>query len=119
LGSKIEKIVLIPGEPFLHSVNPGIVIKYSTGDICIDNPNLRYSTYIFLTCDKSGIYYPPKFIGKINNNCTFFFEWETRNGCPSCLKKNLNPVQVKLNMIIYNFRTLASTTQKKSDMKRI
>jgi len=94
LGSKIEKIIIIPGEPFLHTVNPGIVIKYSTGDICIDNPNLRYSTYIFLTCDKSGIYYPPKFIGNLNNNCTFVFEWETRNGCPICLKKNLNPVQV-------------------------
>jgi hypothetical protein len=101
LGSKIDKITLIPAAPFLNSVNPGISIKYSNGDICLSNPNLRYSSYIFLTCDKSGIYYPPKYIGKLNHNCTFVFEWETRSGCPSCLRKNLNPVPVKNYFFIY------------------
>ena len=102
IGSKIEKITLIPGTPYFNYISPGISIKYSNGDTCLSNPNLKYSFNIFLTCDKSGIYYPPKYIGKLNHNCTFVFEWESRNGCPSCLRNNLTPVPVILNFL-FNF----------------
>lgn len=94
IGSQIDKIILIPGAPYFNNLNPGLAIKYSNGDVCMSNPNLRYSSYIFITCDKSGIYYPPKYIGKLDNNCTYVFEWESLNGCPSCLRKNLEPVAV-------------------------
>lgn len=96
LGSKISKIILSSGSPAIENTYPGFLIKYSDGDQCLSNPEISYTSYIFVICNKNANYNTPKLISKLNNNCTFIFEWENKFGCPSCLKENIESVKVNI-----------------------
>jgi hypothetical protein len=94
MGSRIEYVKLI------KNFTSGIIVKYTDGDVCQEDPTKRYSSYLIITCDKRKKYSNsnslPFILKKIKtNDCTKVFNWRTKYGCRSCLKKEVSPVKVK------------------------
>jgi hypothetical protein len=80
MGSNIQKV-------FISRVlgNEGLVLNYTNGDVCLIDDSQRYSTVLFITCDKGAAHKSPKYLGTVNN-CTHVFELLSQHGCPSCVK---------------------------------
>lgn len=119
LGTKLDKVLLIPGIPYTHNISYGIMLNYKNGDICLDDPSKNYTSYLFISCAKFGYYTSPKYLGKVNNNCTYIFEWENRYGCPVCLRKNTTEYPVNYFLNCFKLRWPVSMECRKSDMKKI
>lgn len=91
IGSKIESIKIIPQYKTLYKADQsGIMIKYSQGDICEEDPSQYYQTYLFLYCNNQLYYGLPTF--KIKKNCTYIFEYSLRNACPICIRSSTENV---------------------------
>lgn len=91
IGSYLEEISIIPKYNDLYLLNqPGVMLKYTQGDICEENPEKHYETYIFIYCDNQNYIGTSRF--KSKKNCSYIFEYTFRNGCPLCLKSNSQQV---------------------------
>ena len=87
LGSIIEYIKIINSQRDI-----GLIIKYSNGDKCFNDIN--YSSIIFLRCKNNKYFIDlPKIINY--SNCTYYFEMNSRAGCPLCLKSQTWTVESK------------------------
>jgi hypothetical protein len=90
-GSSIERV-------YISRVlgNEGLVVNYTNGDICLSDHSQRYSTVLFIICDKGVSHKTPKYLGTLNNNnCTHVFELLSQHGCPSCVKNETYTNYVK------------------------
>lgn len=92
LGKEIKYIKMVNTE-----ANKGVIINYNNGDICEEDLARTYSTVLFLNCTKSQNelmnYHSPRFISK--SNCTYYFEWASREGCPICLESEVDTVKLR------------------------
>ncbi len=46
-GKKIDFVKIVEGTD-----KKGLLIKYTDGDVCVENPKIRYNTYLFIKCNK-------------------------------------------------------------------
>ena len=91
IGNKIENIKILD-----ENKSKGIIIKYTSGDICPENKEKKIESYLFLKCEKNNIdnhffvFQKPIFIK--NNNCSFYFEWKIESICPICLSNEVKTI---------------------------
>lgn len=91
IGSKIEAIKIIPQYKKLYKVDQyGIMIKYTEGDICEEDPTQYYQTYLFLYCNNQLYFGFPTY--KLQKKCTYIFEYSLRNACPICIRSSTENV---------------------------
>ena len=87
IGSYLEEIKIIPKYKDLLLFNqPGVMIKYTKGDTCEENPSKNYETYIFIYCDTQNYVGSARL--KSKKECAYIFEYTFRNACPLCIKSN-------------------------------
>ena len=100
IGSYIEYIKFLPmlvNKDYKLGKTTGYYIKYSQGDLCLSDPSRNYTSYLFNICDKYTNNNYPMYKFKMNNNCTFVFEWKSKYGCKSC---NLD--ETEKNYVIFS-----------------
>ena len=86
IATRISKVNLLTDKK-------GIVIEYKEGDICLNDLNRKYKTYLHLKCNKYEIS-TPKLINVFDNQCTFIFEWASPFICKNCITSELNKLEV-------------------------
>jgi hypothetical protein len=98
IGSRISSVKIVP---LTEEVNQqGVLINYSHGDNCPEFVGERYQTNLFLKCAANYTSAStPKLIKK--ERCTFNFEWESKFACRTCVKDELNSINVFLFNLIY------------------
>ena len=88
LGNKINNI-----KTFKFENNRGLLFHYINGDLCNETNN--YETYLLLKCKKesNNNNYAMNFRAPIlikSEQCKFYFEWDSKAGCPICLSNEIN-----------------------------
>jgi hypothetical protein len=94
LGKKINFVKIVEGTD-----KKGLLIKYTDGDVCVENPKIRYSTYLFIKCNKINEkvfsqYYRRIYLISPIDNCSLIIEWETKVGCMNCVYNRIESEKV-------------------------
>jgi hypothetical protein len=94
LGNRINSI-----KPFKYENNRGLLFHYSNGDSCNETHN--YETYLLLKCKKesnNNDYGMMNFRAPIlvkSEQCQYYFEWDSKAGCPICLSNEIEYLSTK------------------------
>ena len=89
LGRDISKVKIVTD----NYNESGVIVEYTGGSDCYDDPNLKYKSSIFFSCSKENEELAPTVHGK--ENCAYYFKWPTKYACSQCLKTKLEKFTTK------------------------
>lgn len=93
LGSEMNSVTIVNEDN-----DKGIIIKYENGDKCHANKAKRYQTFMYIKCQKE-LYQSNqmRLTAKDDNDCTYYFEFFSRIGCPICKTTEIKQIKSNCN----------------------